>query len=286
MAGPVEDSKIMKPVMHKLSHLATNVLGVYFCNEFDRSTLKQAFENIKSNVSFARFKNSKDPWVTNVIRSQKQLLFIPEHLRNGVMEEVRGLRYAARQWQHRHGLKDGDCVFYWRSDGTIDGMKTAEHLASNVNIDIKKRFVIACKYCVEESVKSLLAQMKTSGETKYLPISSNSMVRFWFYRMCRGYQAPWKLSARRFCQLHETSHMGVIYNTFFTSLRPQERKVFLPFLKDAENDDYLLCVRAMTKEEEDQILKESPLKLLYALSHVPLSRLFLQTVEKMWKYID
>ncbi|GBO01974.1 hypothetical protein AVEN_131815-1 [Araneus ventricosus] len=69
-------------------------------------------------------------------------------------------------------------------------------------------------------------------------------------------------------------------NSFHLRSRKKEEA-----LKYADVDDYLRCLYATTKEQEDQILKNYPMKLLYAFMEWPMRNLFLETLENMWKYI-
>ncbi|GIY69144.1 hypothetical protein CEXT_336491 [Caerostris extrusa] len=55
--------------------------------------------------------------------------------------------------------------FSWRM-GTIDELETAQTIAENCNIDIKKRFLLACEHSLEDNVTELWKIM--SSEEKSL----------------------------------------------------------------------------------------------------------------------
>ncbi|GBN56860.1 hypothetical protein AVEN_237107-1 [Araneus ventricosus] len=207
MAASVDESTIARPFNHSLLHLPTVQIPVPLGNDFDLEKLQHAFERIQDGISFELSENIEDTNLIKCNRAQKNLLLIPAHLRERVMKAVRGFRYLGRQWRchqsnilgpydgnfifywRRHQsnllrLNDGDCMFYWRSDGMIDGVKTSEQLVLNTNVDIRKRFVLACKYCLQESIQTLWTEMGSSGQTEILESYNFSMVTFWIRRLC------------------------------------------------------------------------------------------------------
>ncbi|GBM06897.1 hypothetical protein AVEN_147837-1 [Araneus ventricosus] len=103
--------------------------------------------------------------------------------------------------------------------------------------------------------------------------------------MYHGSRASWTQDIREFFSHLRNYHLAARYSSFFPSLPPEERKKFLDSLGDVELDDFLHCLSAVTKEEEEQILKDGPLTLLFSYTKWSLRSLFLETVEKK-KIID
>ncbi|GBO22341.1 hypothetical protein AVEN_245015-1, partial [Araneus ventricosus] len=289
MTADVGDSKIVVPFMPSLLHLASVKVAVPLLKDFDLSTLQIAFRNIQQGIPIS---DIKDPAFIESDRAQEKLLFIPGHLRMKVLEAVQGLQYGAWGWKSQHShvlkLKDGECIFYWRSDGRVDEIKTAQKLVQNANIDIRKRFHIACIYCLEESIQTLWTEMKASGETGNLETTRDSMMHFWVKWMSDGSRIPWRqvavehFSPPAWCPVSQIARLSSI----FPSLRPEDRKKFLYSLQFKDSDDLLLCMYSVTKEEEKQILNWGAVNLLYIYLEWPLRSLFLETVEKLRNYID
>ncbi|GBN07659.1 hypothetical protein AVEN_107928-1 [Araneus ventricosus] len=86
----------------------------------------------------------------------------------------------------------GECVFYWRYDGAYYGIKASQQLAHKSNIDITKRFRLACTYCLEQSIQTLWSEMEASVKTEILESSHCCMERFWVRRMIDGSRVPWR----------------------------------------------------------------------------------------------
>ncbi|GBN34997.1 hypothetical protein AVEN_183817-1 [Araneus ventricosus] len=238
---------------------------------------RKIFENCEANPLIKRY------------RAQQKLLMIPPRLRQRVMEAVQGLVFGVRRWKADHSgilkLEDGEYIFYCKSDGTIDGTETAQQLVLNSKIDIRQRFHLACTYCFEENIKTLWTEMKDSGSTENFKTSGNSLVHFWVRRMRQGSRIPWNQDFCKYIRLYPR-FMILRFSSFFPLLRPQHREKFLLYLQFAKFDDFRICLRSMTKEEEERILELCPYKLLHCYLQWPLRSLFLETAEKTWNYID
>ncbi|GBM93956.1 hypothetical protein AVEN_106925-1, partial [Araneus ventricosus] len=289
MTADVGDSKIVVPFMPSLLHIASVNVAVPLLNDFDLTTLQIAFKKIQQGIPI---RDSKDTTFIKCNRAQKKLLFIPEHLRTKVLEAVQGLQYGALQWKSQHShvleLKDGECIFYWRSDGRVDEIKTVQKLVQNANIDIRKRFHFSCIYCLEESIQTLWTEMERSGETGNLETAHDSMMHFWVKWMSDGSRIPWRqVAAEYFATPARYSESQIArLSSIFPSLRPEDRKKYLYSLQFRDLDDLLLCMYSVTKEEEKQILKWCAVNLLYIYLEWPLRSLFLETEEKLRNYID
>ncbi|GBM24552.1 hypothetical protein AVEN_217129-1 [Araneus ventricosus] len=288
MAAPA--SRIIKPFMPSFFHLALVKISVPLYNEFDIKTLERVFIDIQNGNSAKFNKGSQNNRKAN--RAKEKLLFIPAHLRRGVLEAVMGLHWAVYRWQSEHSsilnLKDGECIFYWRPDGTIDRIKTAEQLVLNENINIRERFDIACIYCLKESVQTLWEEMEASCETQNFEADCNFMTRFWVRWMREGSGVPWLQAVK------ESPDLALALQTaqpprcssFFPLLGPKDRKIFLSSLKWAHYDDFRFCLYAATTEEEGKILKKGALTLLSLYLDWPLQSWFLETAEKVWHFLD
>ncbi|GBM84599.1 hypothetical protein AVEN_188002-1 [Araneus ventricosus] len=218
--------------------------------------------------------------------AQKKLLRIPPRLRKRVLEAIHGLKTRVALWRRDHSsimkLDAGERIFCFRCDGTIDTVKTAQQLVLNSNIDIRKRFYLACIYCIEDGIKTLWAEIEATGKTGNIENAVYWVVRFWVRWLRDRSLVLWKEAALGYCGISG----DIRFYPFFPSLRPEERKIFLTGFIIATNDDLLLCLKVMTKEEEEEILRRYPHKVLLNYLHWPLRSLFLETAEKIWKYFD
>ncbi|GBM38987.1 hypothetical protein AVEN_70174-1 [Araneus ventricosus] len=278
------DSKIFVPLLPSLLHLAVVKESMNLYNDFHTETLDEAYRRIQQGNSMASEDSENYPGCNS---AQKKLIRIPPLLRKRVREAIHGLKSGVELWRKEHSsileLDDGECIFYWRCDGTIDTVKTAEHLVLNSNIDIRKRFYIACMYCLEKSIQTLWAEIEATGKTEDLETTDYCAARFWVRWLLDESRLPWKQATRQYLSI---SYPAIRFSSFLPSLRPEERFSFLCTFNFATYDDLRFCLYSLTAKEEKEILRLCSITVLRSYLQWPLRSLFLETAEKMWKYID
>ncbi|GBO38863.1 hypothetical protein AVEN_85769-1 [Araneus ventricosus] len=292
MAELVNDPKIVSPFLPSLLHFASVKVAIQLLNNFDIETLNTAFTEIKhgnssSSKEGGNSRSFKEGGQDNyeAMKAKEHLLFIPAHLREKVLETVKGLNYSLWRWQKDHSkiisLEDIECTLYWRSDGTINAVKAAEQLVLDESIDITTRFEIACMYCFEKSVKNLWVEMQASRVT-YIT-ADNSAARFWIRWMRDGSRVPWTRAILEYVEPFRIRNLR--FSCFFHLLQPKDRQKFLYSLQFAAEDDFRFCLFSMTKEEEEEMLASEATRFFLLHLGWPLQSLFLQTVEKTWNFI-
>ncbi|GBN89807.1 hypothetical protein AVEN_67320-1 [Araneus ventricosus] len=297
MASPVDNSKIITPFIPPLSHIALIQVAVPFFNRFDFRTLKMAFAEIQNGNSKAPDEGTEENDNANYDKAKESLLFIPGLLRERVMEAVASLRYAVSEWQEDHSFILGcgfiACTFFMRTDGIIDRTKTAEKLILNKNFNIKKRFHLACMYCLGDSIRSLWAELEADGRTASFENTHDPFMRFCIRWIRDGSHIPWTQAVREYFTHPRTPSPRASWKRFprfayfLPLLRPEERRQFLLSLGTATFDDLLLSLHTMTKQEEEQVLNTNIRSVLLMYLYTwPLQGLFLETAEKVWNYID
>ncbi|KAF8793067.1 hypothetical protein HNY73_004595 [Argiope bruennichi] len=292
MVTPVNNFRVVKPFMPTLSHLALVKVAIALYNDFGVETLEAVFTDIQHGNSQACEQEKQKNQEMNYKRAKKSLLFIPPHLRKSVLRAIHGLQFAVSHWQIHHTrslqLKDGEYTILWRCDGTVDTIKTFEKLVLDKNIDIRKRFEIACMQCLEKQLPILWKEMNTSGTARNFKANRNSVMDFWIRWMRDGSKVPWTQAAREYLAPPRETHGTLIprFSSLFPFLQMADRRKFLKFLQYTPLDDLRFCLYAVTKEEEDKILKLDPSSILHLYLNWPLQSLFMETAERMWTYID
>ncbi|GBM95722.1 hypothetical protein AVEN_227608-1 [Araneus ventricosus] len=279
------DSKIFVPLLPPLLHLAVVKESINLYNDFQIETLDKAYRRIEIGISITSEDSENYPGCNS---AQKKLLRIPPRLRKRVQEAIHGLKSGVELWKKEHSsileLDDEERIFYWRCDGTIDTVKTAQQLILNSNIDIKKRFHLACKYCLEDNIKTLWTEMEDTSKTEIRETADSWVVSYWMRWLRDGSMVTWKhviLSCYSY-----TNYGDIRMNSFFPSLLPKEREFFLRQLIIVTNDDTRQCRYALTTEEEEKILTSCPDEVLLSYLHWPLRNFFLETAERIWSYFD
>ncbi|CAL1262279.1 unnamed protein product [Larinioides sclopetarius] len=281
--------RIVIPFIPTLLHLSSVEIALHFYNGFDVETLDEVFTKMKQGNSTLSEKTTEEN--KEVSRVKESLLIIPAHLRETVVQGVHGLNEAIQNWRmdHHHifKFKNDHCTLYFRSDGSIDAVETAKNLVRNRKISIRKRFKIACMYCLEKSVLTLWAEMEASGETENLETANNSMTRFWVRWLREGSRVPWLQAARLYLDPPTNVYHHIpIFSVFLPLLRPNERLKFFDTFRFAAFDDFRFCLYAVTEDEEEQIVKGGAFFVLLLHLCWPLQSLFLETAEKLWNNID
>ncbi|XP_055929384.1 uncharacterized protein LOC129960191 [Argiope bruennichi] len=290
MEAPINDSKIVVPFVPSLSHLSFVKVAFPLYKDFDIST----WQSINREITHGNLPGFIGDRSENrqVNKAKEELLLIPAHLRLGLLQTILGLHSTFLNW-----LSENSCftiipniytVLYWRTDGTIDRIKTAQRLLLCKENNIEQRFDLACAYFFEESIKALWVEMKKSGKADK-PLSAYKPVTcFWVKMMHHRHQVPWIESVQKYLDLSDK--LPVIpyarYSTFFPLLRPEDRVKFLVSLCDTTTDDFRFCLYGATKEEEMQLLKMVPRKVLIPYLDWPLQSFFLAMAERMWNFID
>ncbi|GBN51392.1 hypothetical protein AVEN_80233-1 [Araneus ventricosus] len=291
MAALIDDSRIVTPHLPSLSHLSRVSVALPLLNEFGIGTLDRAVSEIQLGNSTASNEGSEDHEI-NYNRAMGKLLLIPPRLRKSVLEAVHGMHWEIEAWRYQHSnifkFKDHECFFHWRSEGTIDTIKMAQQLVLDQNINIRKRFQIACNYCLMKSVRTLWAEMEASGKTKCFKTADSILVRIWVRWLREGSRIPWTQAAAEYLDILVWNNRIPVarFSAIFSSLRPEDRKKFLIPIQSSLPQDFRLCIYSMTKEEQEEVVRENPLGVLYLHLDWPLQNLFLETAEKIIDFID
>ncbi|GBM01006.1 hypothetical protein AVEN_55519-1 [Araneus ventricosus] len=286
---PSDDSRIITPFFPSLFHIALVKIAAPFLLEFDIETLDRVFTDIQHGISARINEGSQNDHKAK--RAHEKILSIPAHLRRRLFKTITGMYCEFYRWLTEHSRifswKVGITV-YWRSDGTINTTKTAEHLVQNENINIRERFHLACIFCLEESVQTLWKEMEASGETKNFETGNKYMTSFWVRWMQEGSRLPWLQAVEEYLVLPPALSKKDLFrcSPFFPLLRSENRKKFITFFDRTCYDDIRLCLYAATKEEQVKILKEHTLYILLLYLNWPLQSFFLEIAEMVWHFLD
>ncbi|GFS76903.1 uncharacterized protein NPIL_103821 [Nephila pilipes] len=89
----------------------------------------------------------------------------PLPLQQKIMSFMKPISYEVEMWKEQHETFTGNHVdqritseFHWKTDGTIDRLKTASSLIQSDVLQVRHRFRLACNYWTEESVLSIWEQ--------------------------------------------------------------------------------------------------------------------------------
>ncbi|KAF8771127.1 uncharacterized protein LOC129989421 [Argiope bruennichi] len=290
MEAPVKGSKIVVPFVPSLLHFSLVKVAFPLLKSSGNVTWGIILEEMKHS-SPAEFNEARSD-NPKVNKAKEKLLRIPAHLRLGILETIMGLHSAVVNWRMSYPLlQTGEnfrALLFFKTDGTVDRIKTVQKLVLNEEINIEQRFDLACSYFLGNTIHTLWAEMKRSGKAAKSLTTYNPVSRFWVRRMRRKYRVPWIYAVQLQLDLPDEFLRSPTprFSAFFPFLRPKHREKFLVPLLNATSDDFLYCLYGATEEEELQILKMDTRKLLLLYLDWPLQSFFLEMVEKLWNFID
>ncbi|KAF8782468.1 hypothetical protein HNY73_012750 [Argiope bruennichi] len=271
MTASGEDSRIVKPLKPSLSHMCLSKVAFLLYNEFGYKILKK--------------------------RVQEKLLLIPTNLRKVVLEGVKRVQQEIRRWIVRHEKKDQYCYYpkctiFWRSDGTIDRLKTAQEIVRNENIDITARFEIACMYSLVNSVQTLWSALEANGEADQFkkPCTDrhcNVIVHIWVSWLLQEERSDWTEAVHQDLSLAGFQYfVKPRFSALFRELKPAQRSKFFKYLKFCDADDLRFCLYAVSAKEQKEIMKLFAREVLLAHAKWPLTDAFLEIADKSWEFLN
>lgn len=172
---------------------------------------------------------------------------------------VQSLNYEVRLWfqNHTYFIVDHDMYFFemleWYSFGLIDTFETAEELILHEDLDIEKRFVIACEYFFDEHFNTLWDNMRVRQRKKVY--KQNILIPCMEFRLKKlrrkvEFDSLDMFQSRDCTKYFTSNYVGLLY--YFNELDSKER--YLCLLKGLKNAsihhfDLYLCFCLMDLEE-------------------------------------
>ncbi|GIY87671.1 hypothetical protein CEXT_432121 [Caerostris extrusa] len=109
---------------------------------------------------------------------------IPDSVKNALIDVLRSMATEVFDWciEHRHFISDDFDVFssfHWRSDGTIDELKTAKSLIQRQDVDVHLRFKIASYHLLIDDAWRLHEEFPNYLNDYFISISDNIMISYW-----------------------------------------------------------------------------------------------------------
>ncbi|GIY36761.1 hypothetical protein CDAR_20031 [Caerostris darwini] len=155
-----------------LQHMAYSKITVALCNQTD---MKAPFNELKTVIMVVCPKDLLDIILAIVERAKQKInyLRIPEMLKPDLIIVLKSTVLLINDWfiDHSDILEpDFDDVssFHWRSECSIDTVKTAQALVRREDAPVTMRLKFATRYCLEEDVRRLRTMRRTSASSYYL----------------------------------------------------------------------------------------------------------------------
>ncbi|KAF8770899.1 hypothetical protein HNY73_018376 [Argiope bruennichi] len=150
-------------------------------------------------------------------------------------------------------------------------------------------------YCLVDSIKTLWAVLDAIGVGQFYARSchvkyANAMVPFWIRWLREGARCHWAQAALEYLDFKEYREhpktIGPSISAVFRALTPHDRRKFFEDLVICNTVDFRFCLYAVTNEEQEEIMKLHAPSVLECHMNWPLTNLFLEVAEKLWKFLS
>ncbi|CAL1286292.1 unnamed protein product [Larinioides sclopetarius] len=309
-----------------LRQIALRRVGIVLWNEHD----------ILSSIGKFRFhpgkyhKEWRETIEKNVVYKASKLQ-LPESLKKQMAQILKPIGLQILRWKIFHEAYVSNSSenydvpvlskLCWTSAGAVDYKKTAENLIRSDVLDSFKRYVLACLYCLEDSIAQLWKDFPEYDKTYFYikdstPIEKPHLEFCWPYVLegeeskldampgrdggpARFYQYAFEYSA---CKGNKTAT-----EFFFQKLTPEEKESVLvetakavlisrdiemyrlntyeDFPKEKVSDVFCYLLSLMSLEEQIRIFREEPCKVLKCLLDWPWHDFFLDIADFIWTFL-
>ncbi|WP_265040588.1 hypothetical protein [Wolbachia endosymbiont (group A) of Ectemnius continuus] len=249
----------------------------------------------------------------------------PEPLKKEILGFVKPIGLQILKWMEYH---DENCYLgidlpnelCWTPQGAVDKKKTAEALIKDENLDITRRYRLACIYCLEDDVRELWNSMPQRKKAAFYneghPSFSkeHELVVFWTYDI-KGEVAKLnglikKIKGKEISPYQFAFEYAAVGGNkaaseyFLQKLTPGEREESLVRYAgyvanrrsdcvsnptDLPKEDYadVLCflLSQMNEEQQMEVFERYPYEVLKCLLDWPWQGFFMETANHMWGFL-
>ncbi|CAL1293862.1 unnamed protein product [Larinioides sclopetarius] len=278
---------------YSLKHIALVKMAISLCNNSEIKTLiqQERTEGMLLFTSFAHQHEMFEKFMTFLSN-----ILLPPFLKNKIVCLIMPLTYEFDYWSAEHFFLNKDmnidlqCYLQWRSSGMINWKKTAESLVQNQKLDINKRFLLSCLYCLKDNVCSIWNEMSAVQKEKNIQNRQFSIVEHWVKWLKHGIEINWSLILRNYIAsnhpfFHETP---LSLSCFAKELTPIERQEY--FRHHIRNnavckDDLLEYMFQIEPNERLNIFREHAYHIIFLHLEWPYQEQFMYMINSMWGYL-
>ncbi|WP_419215007.1 hypothetical protein [Wolbachia endosymbiont of Rhagoletis cingulata] len=256
-------------------------------------------------------------------------LLLPESMKKRALYFIKPIGLEILKWKEYHEDLLSDRRFVrknlnrlcWTPQGTVDKKKTAEVLIKDENLDITKRYKLACIYCLENDILELWNKMPESRRKSFYNeedpryVNQQDLVVLWTYdikgevnKLDSMIERRWQSNCSPYQYAFEYAAVGGNKSAaeyFLQKLTPQERKESLvrsagyvakrrctsggnrtDFPKEHYADVLCFLLSQMDEEEQIEVFKSYPYEVLKCFLDWPWQSLFMETARRIWPFLS
>ncbi|GBL97463.1 hypothetical protein AVEN_162929-1 [Araneus ventricosus] len=275
------------------------VLAMYYDKDIEQILRRE----VKLPFQWNRFDRDRyQLWKQIEMIAIEKLPFLPDTLKIRLSKCIRPIHMETWRWIRDHDrlmkLSFSNCyltyknILCWKTNGTIDRIKTAKKIVRDKNVDTRTRFEVACTYFLEDEV---LALWHGDKEVKVMGIprsGTNEAVRFWMTHLKKGSwrKKSWKSMINGYFETPRIrrSDIRLRISSFFPYLSWEGKKNYFPYLdwEYAHHDDLQLCMQTMDKTECAELCHAYPARILFYCLEWPFQSLFMEMANQLLSHMD
>lgn len=246
----------------------------------------------RGNISFEDL-----PEMEFRIKALSSIVSIPRLIEKNVFGIAQDICLEIYYWflVHNEIVPDTDLdlsnVLCWYSYGIIDKFKTAKILVQDENINMKQRFVLACKYFFEDHARILWDHLSPDDqlyiESHY---SSLACMGFWTSKV-QIHDPIDSIHMFHSTEYFDENYLGIRY--YFKELRLQAKYRCISYglaKGQIHHFDLYLCLAEMRLAEVKSLFHRlsasNRLKAMELFLYWPLQCIFVETIDLLWKFIS
>ncbi|RDD35197.1 hypothetical protein Wcon_00664 [Wolbachia endosymbiont of Cylisticus convexus] len=253
-------------------------------------------------------------------------LLLPGPLEKKVLNFIKPIGLEILKWREYHDQNsylgiDLPNELCWTSQGTVDQKKTAEVLIKDENLDITIRYRLACIYCLEDDIRELWNKIPENRRKSFYSeedprkVRQQELVVLWTYdikgevnKLDNMIERRWQSKCSPYQYAFEYAAVGgnkAAAEYFLQKLTSREREESLvrsagyvanrrcnssrnrtDLPKECYADVLCFLLSQMDKEQEAEVFKGYPRKVLKCFLDWPWQNLFMETANRMWDFLS
>ncbi|GIY73291.1 hypothetical protein CEXT_632652, partial [Caerostris extrusa] len=275
-----------------LQHSTLFVISLKMCN------VPEIYALIKE-LDYNLHKNDLGKWeilsgkATRIISA----FGIVQELEEKILAVLRAITIEISKWRYDHwkilSPEINLSIVCWKSEGIIDRLSTAISIINCTDLDIKKKFVLACYYSLENCILGLWDTMSSVNQDLVYENYYSGIVRFWIlnkYRKTINWSKLARLYLNPLCLSNSTNYHddSIWLRGFFDKLSPEEQLNCLSFTLQntfEEHDNVHFSLSKININQHQEIFKNNPYQILRLYLNWPLQSSFIKVANQLWAYL-
>ncbi|GFY72169.1 uncharacterized protein TNIN_219391 [Trichonephila inaurata madagascariensis] len=242
----------------------------------------------ETNPSAMAFAYSQE-WVS-LIKSKVSLLKIPVELQQQLIQFIRPISIKIKEWVIIHcGFLlcdnpeiDFQNYLHWKSDGTIDALKSSASLVQDEYVSVSLRYRIAGVYYLMDDARKL--------QRRYEEIKEGISQEYRTSSLFQGFKDMMETNFSSFINFYifycENPHA---LKEFFSEKHHQNKRdnVLKLFMKYSQSNLRVIrfCLQEISAKEHASVFETYSSLVLFSFMEWPFQNIFLKVADRLWSYI-